>query len=187
MLVSLWRVKMPACDFVKTSRGSTSTLTLSSIPEKTILDFLISPTLSNAREYFALFSSAKKSGCVSTKYLTSLPYVGTLRRLLHHADYALNDVVDVSEIALAVAIIENLDCVALNEFVCETKIRHVGATCRAINCEETQTCSRDIIELAVTMRKELVALFGGSIEAHGVVHPVFHTEGHLGVATIDAA
>ena len=57
---------------------------------------------------------------------------------LHHAYDAFYDVIDIGEVATAVAVVVDLDGVALEEFVGETEIGHVGATSRAVDGEEAQ-------------------------------------------------
>ena len=60
--------------------------------------------------------------------------------VLHHSYYAFHDVIDIGEVAFAVAIIENLDGFAFHQFVGETEVCHVRATGWTINGEETETC-----------------------------------------------
>lgn len=58
--------------------------------------------------------------------------------MLHNADYSFHNVFDISKIALAVAVVENLDGLALDQFVGETKVGHVGTTCRTIDGKEAE-------------------------------------------------
>lgn len=58
--------------------------------------------------------------------------------MLHNADYSFYNVIDKSEVTLAVAVVENLDGLALDQFVGETKIGHVGATSWAIDGKEAE-------------------------------------------------
>lgn len=60
--------------------------------------------------------------------------------MLHNADHSFHNVIDISKIALAVTVVENLDGLTLDQFVGEAKVGHVGTTCRAIDGKETQTC-----------------------------------------------
>ena len=62
-----------------------------------------------------------------------------------------------------------------------------GRPAGAIDGEEPQASGRDVVEFAVAMGEEFVALLGSGVEAYGVVHAVVHAEGHLLVAAIDAA
>lgn len=59
--------------------------------------------------------------------------------MLHNADHSFHNVIDISKIALAVAVVEDLDGLALDQFVGETKIGHVGTTCWAIDGKEAET------------------------------------------------
>ena len=105
--------------------------------------------------------------------------------VLHDAHHSLHDVVDIGEIALAVAIIEDLDGLAFNKFVGKAKVSHVGTAGRTIDGEETQACRWDVVELRVGMGHQLVALLGGGVEAYGVVHLVVCRIRHFLVAAID--
>ena len=60
--------------------------------------------------------------------------------MLHDADDSFHNVIDISEVALAVAVVEDLDGLALDQFVGEPKVGHVGATCRTIDGKEAKTC-----------------------------------------------
>ena len=105
--------------------------------------------------------------------------------VLHDAHHSLHDVVDIGEVALAVAIVENLDGLAFHQFVGEAEVSHVGTTSGAIDGEEAKTGRGDVVELRVGMGHQLVALLRGGVEAYGVVHLVVCRIGHLLVAAID--
>ena len=111
--------------------------------------------------------------------------VPLLRGVLHDANHSLHNVVDIGEVALAVAIVENLDGLAFNKFVGKTEVCHVGTTGWAIDGKEAQAGRGDVVELAISMGHQLVALLRGGVEAHGVVHLVVCRIGHLLVAAID--
>ena len=111
--------------------------------------------------------------------------VPLLRGVLHDAHHSLHDVVDIGEVALAVAIVENLDGVAFYQLVGKAEVSHVGTAGGAIDGEEAQAGRRDVVELRVGMGHQLVALLRGGVEAYGVVHLVVCRIGHLLVAAID--
>ena len=108
-----------------------------------------------------------------------------LRGVLHDAHHSLHDVVDIGEVALAVAIIENLDGLAFHQLVGKAEVSHVGTASRTIYGKEAQASRRDVVELRVGMGHQLVALLRGGVEAHGVIHLVVCRIGHLLVAAID--
>ena len=70
-----------------------------------------------------------------------------LRRMLHHSHDTLHDVIHVSEVTLAVTIVENLDGITLHQFVGKAEVRHVRSSSRSIHREESQTRTWNIIEL----------------------------------------
>lgn len=105
--------------------------------------------------------------------------------VLHDANHSLHNVVDIGEIALAVAIIENLDGLTFHQFVGEAEVSHVGTAGGAIDGKEAEAGRWDVVELRVGMGHQLVALLRGGVEAHGVVHLVVCRIRHLLVAAID--
>ena len=111
--------------------------------------------------------------------------VPLLGGVLHDAHHSLHDVVDIGEVALAVAIVENLDGLAFHQLVGEAEVSHVGTACGTIDGEEAQTGRGDVVEFRVGMGHQLIALLGGGVEAHGVVHLVVCRIGHFLVAAID--
>ena len=105
--------------------------------------------------------------------------------VLHHSYYAFHDVIDIGEVTLAVAVIENLDGFTFHQFVGETEVCHVRATSWTINGEETETCRWDVIEFAIGMRHQLVALLCCGVERYGVVHFIVCGVWHFFVAAIN--
>lgn len=105
--------------------------------------------------------------------------------VLHDAHHSLHDVVDIGEVALAVAIIENLDGLAFHQLVGETEVCHIGTTCGAIDGKEAEAGRGDVVELTISMGHQFVALLRGGVEAYGVVHLVVCRIRHFLVATID--
>ena len=115
--------------------------------------------------------------------------VGTslfLGGVLHNADDAFYDVVDIGEVALTVAIVEDFDGFAFHQFVGEAEIGHIGAASGAIDGEEAEASGGDIIEFAIGMGHEFVALLRGSIKGDGVVYFIVGAIGHFLIAAIDA-
>lgn len=113
-------------------------------------------------------------------------FAGLLHRgFLHDTDNALDNVVDVGEVALAVAVVEDLYLLTLDEFVGEAEVGHVGTTARTVDGEKTEARRGDVVELAVGMGHQFVALLGGGIEGDGIVNLVVGAVGHLLVAAID--
>ena len=106
--------------------------------------------------------------------------------VLHHSDDAFDDVIDVGEVAFAFAVVEYLDGLAGFELVGEAEVGHVGAAGGAIDGKEAQPCAGDVVEFAVGVGHELVALFGGGVQRYGVIDFVVGGVGDLLVAAIDA-
>ena len=105
--------------------------------------------------------------------------------VLHDAHHSLHNVVDIGEVALAVAIVEYLDGIAFHQFVGETEVSHVGTTSGAIDGEEAEAGRGDVVELAIGMGHQLVALLRGGIKRHGIIDLVVCRIRHLLVAAID--
>ena len=105
--------------------------------------------------------------------------------VLHDAHHTLHDVVDIGEVALAVAIVEYLDGIAFHQLVGEAEVSHVGTACGTIDGKEAQAGRGDVVELRVGMGHQLVALLRCGIEAHGIVYLVVCRIRHFLVAAID--
>ena len=98
------------------------------------------------------------------------------RGLAHHPDDAFHDVIDIGEIAAAVAVVVDLDGLALEQFVREAEIGHVRTAGGAVDGEEAEARGRDVVKLGIAVGEEFVALLGGRIQAHRIVHPVVRAE-----------
>ena len=110
-----------------------------------------------------------------------------LRSFAHNPDDAFHDVIDIGEIPSAVAVVVDLNGLTFQQFVRESEIGHVRTPGRSIDGEEPEARGRDIVKLGIAMGEEFVALLGGRVQAHGIVHPVVRAEGYFLVATVDAA
>ena len=104
---------------------------------------------------------------------------------LHHSIHALYDVIDIGEVPAAVAVVEYLDSLALQQLVGKAEVCHVRTTGRTIYCKEAQARCGDIIQLRITVGKQLIALLGSCIQRHRIIYPVISTEWHLLIATIN--
>ena len=106
--------------------------------------------------------------------------------MLHHADYTFNDIIDVSEVTLAFAVVENLDGLACFKLVREAEVGHVRAARRTIDGKEAKSSARNVVKLAISMRHKFVALLGGGIQRYGIVDFVIGRIRNLLVAAIHA-
>lgn len=104
---------------------------------------------------------------------------------VHDSPHTLDDVVDVGEVAAAVAHVEDFDGVAVAQLLCEAEVGHIGPAHGTVHREETQAGGRDGVELGVCGGHELVGLLGGGVERHRRVHAVLLGERHLLVAAVD--
>ena len=110
---------------------------------------------------------------------------GLVGGTLHDPHDAFHNIIHIGEVPQAVAVVEDLDGLALDQLVGEAEVGHVGPTGRAIDSEEPQAGGRDIVELGIGMGKQLIALFGGGVEGHGVIHLVLGGVGDLLVGAVD--
>lgn len=105
--------------------------------------------------------------------------------VLHYSHNSFYDVIHVGEVALAVAIVEDLYRFAFYQLIGKAKVGHIGATCRAIDGEEAETGTGDVIQFRVGMCHQLIALLGSGIETDGIIHLVLRGIGYLFVTAID--
>lgn len=108
-----------------------------------------------------------------------------LRCSLHDPVKAFDDIIDVGEVAAHVPVIENPDRLTGCKPPGGAVIEHVGSSRRPIDSEESEACGGDVVKLAVGVGKQLIALFGGGIEADGMIHLVIRAERDLLVPTVD--
>lgn len=120
------------------------------------------------------------------RYRKSVLPGASLRRVAHDPDHALHDVVDVCEVPEAVTVVEYPDALSPDQPVCEAVVRHVGPAAGSVDGEEAQSRGGNVVELAVGMRQQLVALLGGGVEAYGVVHHVVGGVRYLPICPVDA-
>ena len=116
----------------------------------------------------------------------AVPAVASLGRAAHDPRHALHDVVYVGEVPQAVAVVEYFYLLAFYQFVREAEVGHVGPAAGPVDGEEPQARGRYVVELAVGVGQQLVALLGGSVEADGVVHLVVGGVRHFLVGAVDA-
>ena len=58
--------------------------------------------------------------------------------MLHNADHSFHNVIYKSEVTLAVAVVKDFDGLALDQFIGETKVGHVGTACWTIDGKEAE-------------------------------------------------
>ena len=78
--------------------------------------------------------------------------------MLNHPYDSLHNVIYVGKVPLAVAIVEDLNLFAFQQLIGETKVGHVGTTGGAIDSEEAEACRWNVVQLAIGMCLQLVAL-----------------------------
>ena len=106
------------------------------------------------------------------------------RRVSHDANHTLDNVVDVGEVAAAVAVVEDTDGLPGAKLVRESEICHVGTARRTVHGEKPQSRRRDVVEFRICMGHQLIALLRGGIEADRIVHLVFRRIWHLRVGAV---
>jgi len=107
--------------------------------------------------------------------------------LLAHAHERFDHVIDVSEVALHIAIVEDVDRFAGADRAGEQVHRHVWPAPCAVDGEEAQAGDGNTEEVRVGMRQQLVRFLGRRIKAEWVIDVLMHVERHLGHRAIDGA
>jgi hypothetical protein len=101
------------------------------------------------------------------------------------ADHALDDVVDVGEVAGVAAVVEHVDRFAGQDLAREQEQGHVRPAPGAVDGEKAQAGGRQAEQVAVGMRHQFVGLLGGRVHAHRVVDAVLDGERQLAVVAVD--
>jgi hypothetical protein len=117
----------------------------------------------------------------------AVPVGLALRGLADDAADALDDVADVGEVALHLAVVEHLNGFTRQDGFHEEEVGHVWPAPGPVDGEEAEARGGQLVEVAVGVGHQLVALLGGGVERHGVVHIVAGREGHLLIQSVDAA
>jgi len=106
---------------------------------------------------------------------------------LQASDHTFDNVIDVGEVPLHLALVEHLDGLPSEDRLSEQDWSHVRPSPRAVDREKAQARGRQAIEMAVGMGHQLIGLFGCCVEAHRVVDRVLLRKRHLPVAAIHRA
>ena len=107
--------------------------------------------------------------------------------MIEQAHQAVDDVVDVGEVAAEIPVVEHLDGPPFDNRLHEEDGRHVGPAPRSVDGEEAQPGGGEAVEAAVGVGHQLVGLLGGGIEADGAVGAVVFAIGHAAALAVDAA
>ena len=105
--------------------------------------------------------------------------ISLLRRCLHYTLHTFHDIIHISKISLTVSIIKDLDLLPGTQLIGKSKIRHVRSSGRSVYGEEPETGRRNIIQLAVGMGQQFIALLCSRVEGNRVVHLVFGAVRHF--------
>ncbi len=122
--------------------------------------------------------------CIRRNWQTILTIL-LVRSLHHHTDNSLDNVIHISKVTLAVAIVEDFDGFALHQLVGKAEVGHVRTASRTIHCEEAQTSGRNVVELGVSVCHQLIGFLSGRIKGNRTVNLVIRAVRNLFVGTVD--
>ena len=108
-----------------------------------------------------------------------------LWRVVQAADHPGNDIVDIGEIPLHDAIVENRNGFPRQDTFREYVKRHIRPSPGAVNGEKPQAGRRNPVKMAVAMSHQLAGLFGRGIQRDWIVHPVFNGKGQRAVGPVN--
>ena len=108
-----------------------------------------------------------------------------LGRIAEHVLDARDDVIDIGEVAVHIAVVVDLDGLAPADLVGELEIRHIRTAERPVNREEAQPRRRNAVEMAVGVRHEFIRLLRRRIEADRMVDIVRRRERRLLLVAVD--
>jgi len=90
--------------------------------------------------------------------------------VLHDANNTFYNIVYISEVAFAVAVVEDFDGFAFHQFVGKAEVGHVRTAGRSVDSEEAKTGGGNVVEFRVGMGHQLIAFLGSCIETDRVVY-----------------
>ncbi len=96
-----------------------------------------------------------------------------------------HDVINEGKVTVHVAVVEDLDGLALDHGVRKQPHGHVRAPPGSVDREEPESHGLHAVQVAVTMGHQLVGPLGCGIEADGGIHALIFREGKFGIAAID--
>src|SRR5262249_28269776 len=99
---------------------------------------------------------------------------------------ALYDVVNESEVARVIAVVEKLYGFACEDLLSKEKKRHIRPPPRTVDGEEPQAGCRQEKQMAVAVSLQLVGSFRRRIELQGVIGTRVLAEWHSRVGAVDA-
>ena len=108
-----------------------------------------------------------------------------LGRTIDRRQDARNDIVDIGEVALHIAAVEDLDRPTVQNLLGEAPIGHVRAPPRSIDRKEPQAGKGQSIEMGIGVSQQFRSPFAGGIDRHRPIDPVLDREGKLTVRAID--
>src|SRR2546422_332825 len=128
-----------------------------------------------------------RGGACAGVRAVAAPFGIGLGNPFHDADYTLDDVVNVGEVAPHFPVIVDLDRPPLQNGPREQEQGHVRPAPRTVDGEESQTRARQLVEMGVDVRHQLVGLLGRRVEAYGMVHVVMHRKWNPRVGAVHRA
>ena len=103
------------------------------------------------------------------------------------AHHTFNDVIDISEIAVHLAMVEHLDRLTSQDCPSKQHRSHVGSATGAIHREKPQTGRWQSIKVAVSVSHQLIGLLAGGIKAHRVINWLAFMKWQIAVASVNRA
>ena len=99
-------------------------------------------------------------------------------------NHAFDDVVDVGEIAPHLPVVEHVNGTSFQNRFRKHEQRHVRTTPRAVHGEEPEPRRRQLIQMAVGVRHQLIGFFSGRVQRHGMVNILIDGKWHLGIGAV---
>ena len=94
--------------------------------------------------------------------------------MIERSYYSFGNIIDEGEVATVVAVVENLDRFVVDNGIGKQKECHIGPAPGAVDGKKAKTGCRQIIEVTVGVRHELVGLFAGGVERERMIDIVMH-------------
>ena len=111
--------------------------------------------------------------------------ISAFRCALHDTNNTFHNIVHISKVTLAVAIVENLNRLTFQQLISETEVSHIRAASRPIYRKEAQTRRRNVVEFGICVSHQLVRFLSCRIQRNRIIYLIICAVRNFLIAAVD--